>query len=125
MSGASPPMSRKRFRWVRWVLAAGAVLAALLAAGWLATPWYVRTKVLPDLWAQYGLTMTAEGQDLSIAAGAADLHGARILDGDEAILTARRMEARISLRGLYEGAPSSNARGRRAHERGRGSAPSP
>jgi len=70
MSGASPPRSRKRVRWVRWVLGACAVAAALAAAGWLATPWYVRTKVLPDLWAQYGLRMTTEGQDLSIAEGA-------------------------------------------------------
>jgi len=85
------------------VLGACAALAALAAAGWFATPWYVRTKVLPDLWAQYGLTMTAEGQDLSIAEGAADLVGVRILDGDEEVLSARRMEARISLRGLYEG----------------------
>jgi hypothetical protein len=103
MRGASPPKSWKRLRWVRWVLGACAVLAALAAAGWLAMPWYVRTTLLPDLWAQYGLTMTAERHELSIADGGVDLHGVRILDGDEEVLIARRMEARISLRGLYEG----------------------
>ena len=100
MSGASPPKSRKRFRWVRWALGGCAVLAA---AGWFATLWYVRTKLLPDLWAQYGLTMTAERQDLSIPDGTADLHGVRLLDADEEVLTAKRMELKISLRGLYEG----------------------
>lgn len=75
----------------------------LAAAGWFATPWYVRAKVLPDLWARYGLTMAAERQDLSIAGGTADLHGVRFLDGDEEVLTAKRMEVRISLRGLYQG----------------------
>jgi len=79
------------------------VLAALAAAGWFAAPWYVRTKLLPDLWAQYGLTMTAERQDVSIADGSAELHGVRLLDGDEEVLTAKRLEARISLRGLYQG----------------------
>ena len=100
MSKVSPPRSRKRFRWVRWVLGACLVLAA---AAWFATPWYVRAKVLPDLWARYGLTMAAERQDLSIAGGTADLHGVRFLDGDEEVLTAKRMEVRISLRGLYQG----------------------
>jgi hypothetical protein len=47
--------------------------------------------------------MAAERQDLSIAAGTADLHGVRFLDGDEEILTAKRMEVQISLRGLYQG----------------------
>ena len=100
MSEASPPRSRKRFRWVRWALGACAVLAA---AAWFATQWYVRAKVLPDLWARYGLTMGAERQDLSIAGGTADLHGVRFIDGDEEVLTAKRMEVRISLRGLYQG----------------------
>lgn len=103
MSGASPPRSRKRFRWVRWALGACAVLAAVAAAAWFATPWYVGARLLPDRWAQYGLTLTAERQDLSIADGTAELHGVRIFDGDEEVLTAKRMEARISLRGLYEG----------------------
>jgi hypothetical protein len=43
MSEASPSRSRKRFRWVRWALGVCCVLAA---AAWLATPWYVRAKVL-------------------------------------------------------------------------------
>jgi hypothetical protein len=98
--GASPPRSR---RWFLWVLGASALLAAIVAAAWFATPWYVRASLLPDLWAQYGLTVTAERQDLSIADGTTVFHGVRILDGDEGILTAKRMEARISLRGLYEG----------------------
>ena len=100
MSEASSPRFRKWFRWVRWALGACALLAA---AAWFATPWYVRAKVLPDLWARYGLTMAAERQDLSIAGGTADLHGVRFLDGDEEVLTAKRMEVRISLRGLYQG----------------------
>jgi len=79
------------------------VLAALAAAGWFAAPWYVRTKLLPDLWARYGLTMTAERQDLSITDGSTVLHGVRVLDGDEEVLSAKRLEARISLRGLYQG----------------------
>jgi hypothetical protein len=87
-------------RRVRWALGVCFVLAT---ASWLATPWYVRAKVLPDLWARYGLTMAAERQDLSIASGAADLHGVRFLDGNEEVLTAKRMEVRISLRGLYQG----------------------
>ena len=103
MSEASPPKSRARFRWTRWALGACAVLAALAAALWFATPWWVRTKLLPDLWAQYGLTMTAERHDVSIADGTVDLHGVRLLDGDEAVVTAKRLEARISLRGLYAG----------------------
>ena len=106
MSRESPPKSRgpiRRIQWVRWALGACALLVALAAAGWLATPWYVRTKVLPDLWAQYGLTMTAEGQALAVADRTADLHGVRFFDGDEEVLSARRLEARISLRGLHEG----------------------
>jgi len=100
MTEASPSRSRKRFRWVRWALGVCFVLAA---ASWLATPWYVRAKVLPDLWARYGLTMAAERQDLSISGGTADLDGVRFLDGDEEVLTAKRMEVRISLSGLYQG----------------------
>jgi hypothetical protein len=79
------------------------VCFVLAAASWLATPWYVRAKVLPDLWARYGLTMVAEQQDLSISDGTEDLHGVRFLDGNEEVLTAKRMEMRISLRGLYQG----------------------
>jgi hypothetical protein len=100
MSDASPPRSQKRFRRLGWVLSACFLLAA---AAWFTPPWYVRTQVLPDLWARYGLTMAAERQDLSIADGTADLHGVRFLDGDEEVLTAKRMEVRISLRGLYQG----------------------
>ena len=100
MSEASPPRSQNWFRWVRWALG---LCLALGAAPWFATQWYVRAKVLPDLWARYGLTMVAERQDLSIAGGTADLHGVRFLDGDEEVLTAKRMEVRISLRGLYQG----------------------
>jgi hypothetical protein len=100
MSEASSPRFRKRFRWVRWAFGACALLAA---AAWFATPWYVRAKVLPDLWARYGLTMAAARQDLSIAGGTADLHGVQFLDGDEEVLNAKRMEVRISLRGLYQG----------------------
>jgi hypothetical protein len=75
----------------------------LAAAAWFATPWYFHAKVLPDLCARYGLTMEAERQDLSISDGTADLHGVRFLDGDEEILTAKRMQLRISLRALYQG----------------------
>ena len=103
MSGASAPRSRKRFRWVRWAVGACAVLAAIAAATWFAAPWYVRTRLLPDLWARYGLTVTAEREDLSIADGTTELHGVRIFDGHEEVLAAKRMEARVSLRGLYEG----------------------
>jgi hypothetical protein len=104
MSECSPPSwFRKRFRWVRWALGVCAVLAAIGAAAWFATPWYVRTRLLPDLWAQYGLTVTAERQDLSVADGTSEFHGVRIVDGEEEVLTAKRMEARVSLRGLYEG----------------------
>jgi hypothetical protein len=98
--GATPVL---RQRWVRWALSACAVLAALVAAGWLAAPWYVRSKLLPDLWARYGLTMTAERQDLSIGEGSTELHGVRLLDGDEEVLSAKRLEVRVSLRGLYRG----------------------
>ena len=100
MSDASPSRSRKRFRWFGWALTACLVLAA---AAWFAAPWYVRSKVLPDLWARYGLKMAAERQDLSIAGGTADLHGVQFFDGDEQVLAAKRMEVRISLRGLYQG----------------------
>jgi hypothetical protein len=94
---------RKRPRWARLALGACAVLAAIAAAAWFATPWYVRTSVLPSLWARYGLTVTAERQALSVADGVAEFHGVRILDGEEEILSASRMEVRVSLRGLYEG----------------------
>ena len=79
------------------------MLAALAAAGWLAAPWYVRSKILPDLWARYGLTMTGERQDLSIAGGSTVVHGVRLFDGDEEVLNAKRLEIRISLRGLHQG----------------------
>ena len=100
MSNASAPRSRKQLRRVGWTLSACLVLAA---AAWFAAPWYVRVRVLPDLWARYGLKMAAERQDLSIAGGTADLHRVRLLDGDDEVLTAERMEVRISLRGLYHG----------------------
>ena len=79
------------------------MLAALAAAGWFAAPWYVGSKLLPDLWARYGLTMAAERQNLSIADGSTVLHGVRFLDGDEEVLSAKRLEVRVSLRGLYRG----------------------
>jgi hypothetical protein len=103
MNGASPPKSRQRFWWVRWALGACSLGAAVVAGVWIATPWYVSTQLLPGLWARYDLTLTADQEDLSIIDGSADLHGVRILDGDEEVLTATRMEARISLRGLYAG----------------------
>ena len=90
-------------RWIRWALGASALIGALAAAAWLAAPWYVRTRVLPDLLARYGLTMVFERHAVSIADGIADLHGVRLLDGSEAVLTAKRMRVRISLRGLYAG----------------------
>jgi hypothetical protein len=98
MNNASRP--RSRFRWIGWTVSACAVLAA---AAWFAAPWYVRARVLPGLWSRYGLTMAAERQDLSVAGGTAVLHRVRFLDGDEEVLTAKRMEVRISLRGLYRG----------------------
>jgi hypothetical protein len=79
------------------------VVVVIATAAWLATPWYVGTRLLPDLWAQYGLTLTAERQDLSVADGTAELHGIRVFDGKEEVLAAKRMEVRVSLRGLYEG----------------------
>jgi hypothetical protein len=89
-----------RTRRFRWALLACLVIAA---AAWLAAPWYVSAKVLPELWARYGLTMVAERQDLSITGATADARGVRFLDGDEEVLTAKRMELRISLRALYQG----------------------
>ncbi len=103
MTRTSTEWFRTRRRWVRWALGTCAVLAVIGAATWFATPWYVRTRVLPRLWAQYGLTVTAEREDLSIVEGAAELHGARVFDGEEEILTAKRIKVRVSLRGLYEG----------------------
>jgi hypothetical protein len=79
------------------------VLAAIAALTWFATPWYVRTRLLPDLWARYGLTLTAERQDVSIFDGSTVFHDVRVLDGEEEVLSAKRMEIRVSLRGLYEG----------------------
>jgi hypothetical protein len=91
-------------RWIRWAaLGASALIGALAAAAWLAAPWYVRTRVLPDLLARYGLTMAFERHAVSIADGTADLHGVRLFDGSEEVLTAKRMRVRISLRGLYGG----------------------
>ena len=104
MTGASAlGGGRKRFRWLRWTLGACALLGAIPAATWLAAPWYVRSRVLPDLWARYGVTMMAERQDLSLADGAAQFHSVQLVHGEEAILTANVMEVRVSLRGLYEG----------------------
>jgi len=93
----------KRSGWLRWALVACAALAAIVAAAWFTTPWYVRTRLLPDLWEQYELTVTAERQDLSIADGATEMYGVRVLDGEEEILTAKRLEVQVSLRGLYAG----------------------
>jgi sortase A len=94
---------RRRSRWVRWGLGVCAVLAVLAATTWFATPWFVRTSLLPRLWAQYGLTVTAERRELSIADGTAAYHGVRVFDGEDEVLTAKRMEVRVSLRGLYAG----------------------
>ena len=99
MTEASPSRYRKPFLWIGWTLGASAILAA---AAWLATPWYVYAKILPDLMARYGLTMAADRQDLWVAGGA-DFHDVRFLDGDEVVLTAKRMNVRISLRALYGG----------------------
>jgi hypothetical protein len=79
------------------------VTVAIAAATWLAMPWYVGTRLLPDLWARVGLTVTAEEQVLSVADGTAELHGVRIFDGEEELLSAKRMKVQVSLRGLYEG----------------------
>jgi hypothetical protein len=87
----------------RLALVACALVAALVASAWIATPWYVSRRVLPGLWARYGLTMTVERQELAISTGNVDLYGVRILDGDEVILTAQRVQTRVSLRGLYTG----------------------
>jgi len=100
MSATSLTRSRKRFRWVRWALGACAVTTAV---AWFATPWYVHARLLPNLWARYGLTVTAERQDLSLAGGTEEFHGVRVFDGDEEVLAAKRVEVRISLRGLYDG----------------------
>jgi len=79
------------------------VACSLLAAvNWFATSWYVYAKILPEVMARYGLTMAADRRDLSIDGGA-DIHGVRFLDGDEVVLTAKRMNVRISLRALYGG----------------------
>jgi hypothetical protein len=91
--------SRKQLSWIGWALGGCCVLAA---AAWLATPWYVYAKILPDVMARYGLTIAAERRDLSIAAGA-QLHEVRFLDGDEVVLAAKRMNMRVSLRALYGG----------------------
>jgi hypothetical protein len=99
LTEASPSRSRKRFSWIAWTLGASAALAA---AAWLATPWYVYAKILPDLMAGYGLTMAADRRDLWIAGGA-DIHDVQFLDGDEVVLTAKRMNVKISLRALYGG----------------------
>ncbi len=47
--------------------------------------------------------MSAERQNLSITDGSTVLHGVRLLDGDEEVLSAKRVEVRVSLRGLYRG----------------------
>jgi hypothetical protein len=49
------------------------------------------------------LTVTSDREDLSIADGAAEFHGVRILDGEEEILAAKRVQVRVSLRALYAG----------------------
>jgi hypothetical protein len=93
----------RRSRRARWGLGAGAVLAAIAAAAWFATPWYVHTRLVPRLLAHYGLTVTAERRDVSIVEGAAEFHGVHVFDGKEEVLTAKRVEVRVSLRPLYEG----------------------
>src|SRR5688572_8518763 len=90
---------RRQFPWIGWVLG---VCIALAAAAWLATPWYVYAKLLPDVIGRYGLTIAADRRDLWIAGGA-QLHDVRFLDGDEVVLAAKRMNVRISLRAFYGG----------------------
>jgi hypothetical protein len=94
---------RRRSRWARWGLVACAVLAAIAAGTWFATPWYVYTRLVPRQLAHYGLTVTAERRELYIVDGAAVFHGVHIFDGKEEVLTAKRVEVRVSLRSLYEG----------------------
>jgi ferric-dicitrate binding protein FerR (iron transport regulator) len=79
----------RRSRRARWGLGAGAVLAAIAAAAWFATPWYVHTRLVPRLLAHYGLTVTAERRDVSIVEGAAEFHGVHVFDGKEEVLTAK------------------------------------
>ena len=93
----------RRSRWVRWGLAACAVLAAIAAATWFATPWYVYTRLVPRLLAHYGLTVMADQRNVSILDGAAEYHGVHVFDGKEEVLTAKRVKVQVSLRPLYEG----------------------
>lgn len=93
----------RRRRWLRWTLVALAGLAALTLGVWLATPWYVGSRLLPGLWDRYGLTVTVERQDLSVVDGAAVFFGVRVFDGKEELLSAERIEMRVSLWALYEG----------------------
>lgn len=96
-------MLAPRAGWLRWALGAFALLAAIAAGSWLAAPWYVRTSLLPGLWAQYGLTVAAERQHLSLADGTARYQTVLISQDQEALLAAKHMELQVSLRGLYEG----------------------
>jgi len=100
---STPGWFARRSRWARWGLFACVVLAAIAAATWFATPWYVYTRLVPRLLANYGLTVTAERRDVSIENGAAEYHGVHVFDGKEEVLTAKRAEVRVSLRPLYEG----------------------
>ena len=100
---STPGWFARRSRWARWGLFACAVFAAIAAATWFATPWYVYTRLVPRLLANYGLTVTAERRDVSIADGAAEYHGVHVFDGKEEVLTATRVKVRVSLRPLYEG----------------------
>jgi len=93
----------RRSRWARSGLVACAVLAAIAAASWFATPWYVHTRLVPRLLANYGLTVTAERRDVFIVDGAAEFHGVHVFDGKEEVLTAKRVKVRVSLLPLYEG----------------------
>ena len=94
---------RRRTRWARWGLVACAVLVAIAAVSWFATPWYVYTKLVPQLLANYGLTVAADRREMSIVDGAAEYHGVQVFDGKEEVLTAKRVKVRVSLRPLYEG----------------------
>jgi hypothetical protein len=90
---------RRRIPWIGLMVG---VCIALAAAAWVAAPWYVYAKILPEVMARYGLTIEFDRRALSIAGGA-QLHDVRFLDGDEVVLAAKRMNVRISLRALYGG----------------------
>jgi hypothetical protein len=100
---AAPRWLETRTRSVRWALGACAGLASIAAAVWFGTPRYVDTWLLPKLWQRWALTVTAEQRDFSIIDGAAAFRGVQVFDGDEEVLSAQRIEVRVSLRALFDG----------------------